>query len=157
MSAAWALTEAPEWQSRYDITVYQMGWRLGGKGANSRNAAMGQRIEEHGLHIWFGFYDNACQMMQYVYEDCFQKKLLADSPIRTWTDAFKQHNILTAMETVDGQWKPWPIEYPFASGVPGWGEKQLMTPKMYFRMLVEWGREHLRDLLLQSGAISWAG
>ena len=51
MSAAWALTEAPDWQSRYEITVYQMGWRLGGKGANSRNPEYAERIEEHGLHI----------------------------------------------------------------------------------------------------------
>ncbi len=157
MSAAWALTEAPDWQDRYDITVYQMGWRLGGKGANSRNPAMGDRIEEHGLHIWFGFYDNAFQMMQYVYEDCFRKNLLPESPIRNWTDAFKQHNTLTAMEVIDGEWKPWPIKYPFANGIPGFGEKQLMTPRMYFRMLVDWAGDHLRDLLLESGAISWGG
>ena len=30
--------EQPGWQDRYEITVYQMGWRLGGKGASGRNA-----------------------------------------------------------------------------------------------------------------------
>lgn len=34
----------------HDITVYQLGWRLGGKGAAGRNADAGDRIEEHGLH-----------------------------------------------------------------------------------------------------------
>jgi uncharacterized protein with NAD-binding domain and iron-sulfur cluster len=36
------------------ITVYQMGWRLGGKIASSRNAENGSRIEEHGIHVLFG-------------------------------------------------------------------------------------------------------
>ena len=125
LSAAYALTEAPDWQSRCHITVYQMGWRLGGKGANSRNPVYGERIEEHGLHIWFGFYDNAFRMMQYAYAECFRKGLMPGSPMKSWTDAFKQHNCLTAMEEVDGEWKSWPIEFPFASGLPGMGEDRL--------------------------------
>lgn len=157
MSAAWALTEAPDWQNQYDITVYQMGWRLGGKGANSRNPRMGERIEEHGLHIWFGFYDNSFRLMQAAYQDCYTQKLTPGSPIQSWTDAFKQHSTLTAMETINGEWRSWPIEYPHAGGVPGFGDPALMTPKMYFRMLVEWSREHLRDLLMESKAISWSG
>lgn len=157
MSAVWALMETPDWQDHYEITVYQMGWRLGGKGANSRNAVMAQRIEEHGLHIWFGFYDNAFRIMQCTYEDCYRKNLMPGSPMRSWTDAFKQHNVLTAMETIDGAWKPWPIEYPLANGIPGFGDPQLMTPRVYFRMLVEWGRDHMRGLLKDSGAISWRG
>ena len=59
LSTALELTSTPDWQTRYDITVYQMGWRLGGKGASSRNPAAAGRIEEHGLHVWFGCYDNA--------------------------------------------------------------------------------------------------
>jgi predicted NAD/FAD-binding protein len=31
MSAALELTSIPDWQERYVITVYQMGWRLGGQ------------------------------------------------------------------------------------------------------------------------------
>ena len=55
LAAAHFLSAAPDWRERYEITVYQQGWRLGGKGASGRNAQLGQRIEEHGLHIWFGF------------------------------------------------------------------------------------------------------
>ena len=69
MSAAFALTESPGWADRYDVTVYQMGWRLGGKGASGRNAAHGQRIEEHGLHIWMGCYENAFAVMQRCYAE----------------------------------------------------------------------------------------
>jgi uncharacterized protein with NAD-binding domain and iron-sulfur cluster len=30
LAAAWHLSSTPAWQERYDITVYQQGWRLGG-------------------------------------------------------------------------------------------------------------------------------
>ena len=30
-SAALTLTDQPGWKERYDITIYQLGWRLGGK------------------------------------------------------------------------------------------------------------------------------
>ena len=43
----------PEHKGQYDITIYQMGWRLGGKGASGRGPS--GRIEEHGLHLWLGF------------------------------------------------------------------------------------------------------
>ena len=32
LSAAFGLTEKPGWKDQYEITVYQLGWRLGGKG-----------------------------------------------------------------------------------------------------------------------------
>ena len=67
--AAYELTSTPELRERYDVTVYQLGWRLGGKGASGRNAEHGQRIEEHGLHIWFGFYENAFRVMRDAYEE----------------------------------------------------------------------------------------
>jgi uncharacterized protein with NAD-binding domain and iron-sulfur cluster len=50
------------WQQRFEsITVYQQGWRLGGKGACGRGRDL--RIEEHGLHIWFGFYENSFRLL----------------------------------------------------------------------------------------------
>ena len=48
MAAALELTD-PAHQGRYEVTVYQLGWRLGGKGASGRGPA--GRIEEHGLHV----------------------------------------------------------------------------------------------------------
>ena len=65
LAAVFALTEHDP--DGYDITVYQPGWRLGGKGASGRNEALGQRIEEHGLHVWSGFYENAFWMMRKCY------------------------------------------------------------------------------------------
>jgi uncharacterized protein with NAD-binding domain and iron-sulfur cluster len=69
LAAVFKLTQQPNWQDRFDITVYQLGWRLGGKGASGRNAQYNDRIEEHGLHVWAGFYENAFQLMNAVYKD----------------------------------------------------------------------------------------
>ena len=50
LSAVFEITNDPNWKQNYDITVYQMGWRLGGKGTSGRNRSMHDRIEEHGIH-----------------------------------------------------------------------------------------------------------
>jgi len=63
LSLAWCLSADPS----VEITVYQLGWRLGGKLASSRRVDGPPRIEEHGLHVWSGFYENAFWMMQDVY------------------------------------------------------------------------------------------
>lgn len=36
LATAAELTNDPDWQRNYDITIYQMGWRLGGKGAKTQ-------------------------------------------------------------------------------------------------------------------------
>src|SRR3954454_10708297 len=69
LSAAFGLTEKPGWQDEFEVTVYQLGWRLGGKGASGRNAAHADRIEEHGLHILLGFYDNAFRVLKACYDE----------------------------------------------------------------------------------------
>jgi uncharacterized protein with NAD-binding domain and iron-sulfur cluster len=51
-----------DWRDHFEsITLYQQGWRLGGKGACGRGE--NRRIEEHGLHIWFGFYENSFRLV----------------------------------------------------------------------------------------------
>jgi len=57
LSTAYFFTTLPDWQSQYDITIYTLGWRLGGKCASSRDDTAG-RIEEHGIHIFGSFYHN---------------------------------------------------------------------------------------------------
>ena len=85
LSTALELTSTPDWQTRYDITVYQMGWRLGGKGASSRNPAASGRIEEHGLHVWFGCYDHAFRLLRGCYDELGRP---ADAPFPTMESAF---------------------------------------------------------------------
>src|SRR5215470_8944824 len=64
ITTAFELTR-PEHKGKYHVTVYQLGWRLGGKGASGRGPA--DRIEEHGLHVWLGFYENAFRLLRECY------------------------------------------------------------------------------------------
>lgn len=69
MAAAMELTATASLRDRYEVTVYTPGWRLGGKAASGRNVDLGDRIEEHGLHVLFGFYDNTFQMLRTAYAE----------------------------------------------------------------------------------------
>jgi uncharacterized protein with NAD-binding domain and iron-sulfur cluster len=124
LAAVWGLTGLPNWQDDYEITVYQMGWRLGGKGASGRNHAQHDRIEEHGLHIWGGFYDNAFRVMRECYAELNRPP---GSPLATWRDAFHEHSSIMFEEYVGGRWVHWPITFPLRDDTPGDG-KAAPTP-----------------------------
>ena len=104
MTAVFEITSQPGWDEHYDITVYQTGWRLGGKGASGRNQRMADRIEEHGLHVFMGFYENTFRVLRAVYEELDRP---AGAPLRTWDEAFKPHDYIVLFEQVKGEWKPW--------------------------------------------------
>jgi uncharacterized protein with NAD-binding domain and iron-sulfur cluster len=118
LAAAWYLTESPLWQERYQITLYQQGWRLGGKGASGRNAARAQRIEEHGLHVWFGFYDNAFRLVRAAYDEL---QRAPGMPLARWRDAFKPQQTIALAEPVGAGWEPWHIMFGERPGTPGEG------------------------------------
>ena len=124
--AAYQLTSFPDWQSRFDVTLYQMGWRLGGKCASGRNARFGQRIEEHGLHIWSGFYDNAIRLMK----DCYAEAQPLGGVFPSFEAAFKPFNNIVLAEQVNGGWVPWQLQPPGNPAVCGEGEL-LLTPWDY--------------------------
>jgi len=67
LSAAFELTRTAELRETYEVAIYQLGWRAGGKLASGRDS-LGRNIE-HGLHIWFGFYENAFRLMRDVYDE----------------------------------------------------------------------------------------
>ncbi|MCG8555134.1 MAG: NAD(P)-binding protein [Proteobacteria bacterium] len=115
MAAAFELTR-PELAGKYDVTVYQLGWRLGGKGASGRGPA--DRIEEHGLHLWMGFYENAFRLMRECYEELGRDP--SRCPIATWTDAFVPDHFCGTMDRApDGTWLPWAVHFPPTKGQPG--------------------------------------
>jgi len=109
MTAAFELTATPELQRRYDVTVYQLGWRNGGKGASGRNADVAQRIEEHGLHIWFGFYDNAFRVMRDAYAELGRPK---GSPLATFDDAFHPCDTIVLYDRQGDGWHPFSFDLP---------------------------------------------
>lgn len=116
MTAAHALTR-PEQQGKFEVTVYQLGWRLGGKGASGRGP--NGRIEEHGLHIWMGFYENAFRLMRSVYEEAARDP--ATCPIVDWKEAFfpSAHIGLATSRDPDSEWAVWSTLFPPLPGQPG--------------------------------------
>src|SRR5215468_10589402 len=69
LTAAYYLSGQPGWKDKFDITIYQMGWRLGGKAANGRDQENWDRNYEHGYHMLFGFYENTFATMRGVYKE----------------------------------------------------------------------------------------
>jgi uncharacterized protein with NAD-binding domain and iron-sulfur cluster len=133
LTAAYWLTSTPELRARYDITVYQMGWRLGGKGASGRNRAQADRVEEHGLHIIFGFYQNFFAMIREVYAEL---KRAPGSPLATWREAFHPLSAGVMEDNFRGEWRPWIQPFPRNREVPGRGPA-LNGPIDYALMLMQ--------------------
>ncbi len=111
----------------YQITVYQLGWRLGGKGASGRDDKYFERIEEHGLHIWFGMYNNAFNQIKAVYDEL---KRPAGMPLATWQEAFTPENWVAAEESHTGQWITASVPLPINDLEPG-GQHVFLKPIEY--------------------------
>ncbi|MEI9942467.1 MAG: FAD-dependent oxidoreductase [Pseudomonadota bacterium] len=118
LACAYQLTKTPELAARHEVTVYQMGWRLGGKGASGRNRHLGDRIEEHGLHILFGFYQNFFEMMRDVYAAIDRP---ASAPLATFRDAFHPYSFGVVEASEEDVWNSWFIQFPRNCEVPGIG------------------------------------
>ena len=141
VTAAAMLSATPELRARYAVTVYQQGWRLGGKGASGRNAAMGQRIEEHGLHMWLGFYQNAFAMIREVYGEWDKAPA---NPFQKWSDAFTAQSNISLGEQGKGGWDFWRIPLPPLPGTPGDGER--LSPGEMAEGLASWLVERHAEL-----------
>jgi uncharacterized protein with NAD-binding domain and iron-sulfur cluster len=117
MATAWRLSE-PGWQDRFDaITVYQRGWRLGGKGASSRGAH--GRIEEHGLHIWLGYYENAFRLLRECYAELDRPTTDPDARIKTWRDAIIPATEVGLEERRADGWHHWIGDFRANDQLPG--------------------------------------
>ncbi|WP_437303441.1 NAD(P)-binding protein [Sorangium sp. So ce388] len=118
LAAVFALTETPALRERYEITVYQDGWLLGGKGASARNQAMHGRIEEHGLHVWLGYYENAFTLLRKCYEELGRP---AGAAMATLRDAFLKHSAIVVEEQTPRGWEHWSVSFPETGEWPGEG------------------------------------
>ncbi|RYZ02017.1 MAG: hypothetical protein EOO73_33385 [Myxococcales bacterium] len=115
MTTAFELTR-PEHGGRYEVTVYQQGFRLGGKGASSRGPA--GRIEEHGLHVWLGFYENAFRLMRECYAELGRDP--DECPIASWRQAFEPASHVGIVDWSEAAgWEAWTAIFPPLPGEPG--------------------------------------
>jgi uncharacterized protein with NAD-binding domain and iron-sulfur cluster len=115
ITAAFELTR-PEHHGKYHVTVYQLGWRLGGKGASGRGPA--DRIEEHGLHVWQGYYENAFRLLRECYAELGRDPKTCR--FADWRDAFSPESIVGLKDrSPSGAWLDWIAVFPPAPGTPG--------------------------------------
>jgi len=132
LSTAFWLTSQPGWDQKYDITVYQMGWRLGGKAASGRNPAMAFRNEEHGYHMLFGFYENTFATMRACYQELGRSP---DAPFSEFIAptpedeerypgryAMRRNRLLHLAEDFHGTTHTLNFHFPMNDRLPGDGE-----------------------------------
>lgn len=104
LAAAWELSR-PEHRDEIErITLYERRPWLGGKAASVRGVH--GRIEEHGLHVWPGYYDNAFRLIREVYDELNRERADPTCPIKTWRDAFVPADLIGAASR-DGKDAPW--------------------------------------------------
>jgi uncharacterized protein with NAD-binding domain and iron-sulfur cluster len=147
LAAAYELTKEDDWHDRYDVTVYQKGWRLGGKGASGRGES--DRIEEHGLHCFWGFYDNAFAMLHRCYAELDRKT----GPVRSVADAFKPLESVLFLDQVAGRWCRYSMKFLENSQVPGQGPPR--TEMSVPQLLASYAAQ-VRDAVLEDKALATA-
>jgi uncharacterized protein with NAD-binding domain and iron-sulfur cluster len=111
LAAAFELTKPGRYPGE-NVIVYQVGWRLGGKCASGRDER--GRIIEHGLHVWFGFYENAFRLLREVHEELQS----ADGRTRDWQSAIKKQRLTPIGPAGDDQIR---LQWPEREGFPGDG------------------------------------
>jgi uncharacterized protein with NAD-binding domain and iron-sulfur cluster len=107
LATAFELTSQEDWQERFDITIHQMGWRLGGKCASSRG--VNDRIEEHGVHAFMGSYYNALPLMAACYAKLGRPP---GAPLATFDEAFLHSNFGVLWERRNNALSSWTQTFP---------------------------------------------
>jgi uncharacterized protein with NAD-binding domain and iron-sulfur cluster len=123
LAAAHELTNYPGWNDHYDVSLYQMGWRLGGKCATGRGGK-NDRIEEHGIHVFLGFYNNAIRMVREAFDEWKATDPEAAQYFKDedWQTLFsRQDSILLPEYSVsENRWLNWPLIFPTNELLPGY-------------------------------------
>jgi uncharacterized protein with NAD-binding domain and iron-sulfur cluster len=129
LSAVYWLTSQAGWEEKYDITVYQLGWRLGGKATSGRQLCDFDRSIEHGYHVLLGFYQNVFNTMRQCYDELGRD---SSSPLSTfcaatpeleklepWRYAVLRHTDLTIAQPFNDRVEFIPMDLPERGGLPG--------------------------------------
>jgi uncharacterized protein with NAD-binding domain and iron-sulfur cluster len=141
LAAAFELSD-PRHGDAFDVTIHQLGWRLGGKCASGRDMDEGFRfrIKEHGPHIFFGFYDNAFALLREAYA------ALPPDPARAFNtieEALAPQNAFATIEEVGDKWLPWVLEAPKMPGEPG---EPPLTGAELLRRILGWTKQGIDGL-----------
>jgi uncharacterized protein with NAD-binding domain and iron-sulfur cluster len=151
LAAAFELTNSPGLRGRYDIDLYQIGWRLGGKCASVRNRAARCRNEEHGLHILGGFYHNVFSQLRPLYAEWAE---VAPATAIPFADAFIPHDTFTLMQRQRDSWRAVSVEMPPNDQLPGVNPPSV-TPAEMLERIVSWLGQALQRLAKGEAADLW--
>jgi uncharacterized protein with NAD-binding domain and iron-sulfur cluster len=135
LAAAFAMSARSA--GRYDITVYQIGWRLGGKGASSRDPARRSRNEEHGLHVLGGFYHNAFALLRACYAEW---AMAAPTRAVPFDEMFTRQTHCTVMDRTSTGWRAVDLQLPEDDREPGVDPSDLDLQAVFLRIM-----EFLKD------------
>jgi uncharacterized protein with NAD-binding domain and iron-sulfur cluster len=128
VAAAWALSRTPELRRRFEVTLVQSGWRLGGKGASGRDPTRGHAVLEHGLHVWLGFYRGAFTMLRDLYDSWTRAPI---GPLGKLDGAFTPiHEVVLLGETPEGAPRRWRMRLPELPGRPWDTSDEAFAPHM---------------------------
>lgn len=151
LSAAWYLAK-----DGHQVTVYERGWRLGGKGASGRDANAAQRIQEHGLHVLMGFYDRAFGLLHDVYGEVDQIGAYPFGKPLPWASAFTAWNTCVfSRQRGGGTWSFFDVTFPPKPGSAPWDGPR---PAPDFVTLFKDAIAHLKQIVAGlAGALGAAG
>ncbi len=132
LSAAEGLTATQELRDQYDVTVYQVGWRVGGKCSSGRTGEE-NRIDQNGTHYLFGCYDNTMEIVRRTYEELGEVGAKDFGPYDT---SLLPRDFLALKQFFRGKWETWSWPLPVNRGKLG-KETGFLSPVDYLSMVLQ--------------------
>jgi uncharacterized protein with NAD-binding domain and iron-sulfur cluster len=115
LAAAFGLTATPALREAHEVTIYQMGWRAGGKCASGREGAE-NRVDQNGTHYLFGCYDNTLDMARVAYAELAEAK---NKDFGSYKSALLPRDLLALKHFFRGKWRMWAMPLPANEVAPG--------------------------------------
>lgn len=150
LATAFDLTETAELRQRFQVTIYEQGFRAGGKCAGLRRPPF-NTIEQNGTHYLFGCYDNAFDLARRAYGEL---QAAGERGFGSFEAQFIARHRMVFRHQFGGAWHDWSIELPPNALAPGLGDGPLdFMGRRHFAMGASWllssGLQQLAQLLRQ--------
>lgn len=133
LAAAFGLSATPELRAQYDVTLYQVGWRAGGKCSSGRGGDE-NRVEQNGTHYLFGCYDNTLELGKRAY-DALAKT--GNKDFGTYKTSLLPRDLLALKHFFRGKWQMWTMPLPANEAEPG-SSGDFLKPGAYLMMAFQW-------------------